>query len=812
MTIYGTNDWEILKPVEATNLVENPSFETDSASYSAVGGTTLTRTTDEQAKGVFSLSVTGINAADDGVQIADIPITAGASYVASVYFKASQAGLSYELQAIGDVAAVRGFDNFTGQTYWQRASIAFEMGGSDSTLDIRFLTDQGTSHTLYVDGFVVEQATALSSYIDGDQEGCTWSGIPHQSKSTRSGKSRLGGEIINLNDEYDVVVQLPAGAGMPPVQLVNNRLGIADGALHQRTITEPRVFTLNGVVSGSDTNDFHYQRQRLIDLIKPDVTAAQDPFILRYTGVTGVTKQIECFYDGGLDFQRVSANNELFSMRLIAVSPYWAEDTDEGVSLTDVSEITGNRIFVRDSDGAWSGAAGGINQGKVNHLAWREGELYVGGCFTTVGTASQTANGFAKFNPSACSWTTFSEGLKTSGSDAAEVFDFGFKPGGAITVVGDFNTAGSVEATLVADWTGNQWVGFGTGVNTGVINAVHVNASNAVFVAGTITSLHGDGVVRAASWDGFNWETIGDGFAAEVGDITQDVSGSLYATGAFEASGSVTASRIAVYDRVQNEWAQLGDGLDASGLALSFATATGLLYAAGDFTQTGTCTITACKVIQWNGTGFSALGNGVQGQNAAITAMEFEETRSLLHVAGAKITAIGNNVIGGTAGSTQAGTWTGGDWVRFPILLDDATITAIAAGSNGELAIGLAGVEVASAVNPQSVSNSGTATAFPTIKVSGCGVFYEIENLTADTRLITQIDLAASETLTFDLERKEYRSDFRGNLLNFLHPGSNLTSWRLLPGVNQVSVANIDTASVVLFWRKRHWAIDGGAS
>jgi hypothetical protein len=73
-----------------------------------------------------------------------------------------------------------------------------------------------TTGTYWVDGIQAE-AGSVTTYIDGDQMGGTWTGAAHQSPSFRSGQYRGGGSIVALADLGLQVDQFP-GAGMPPVE------------------------------------------------------------------------------------------------------------------------------------------------------------------------------------------------------------------------------------------------------------------------------------------------------------------------------------------------------------------------------------------------------------------------------------------------------------------------------------------------------------------------------------------------------------------------------------------------------------------
>src|SRR3990167_4858130 len=47
----------VIIPIERTNLILNPSFETNTTGYTAVDGAILSRTTEDQRRGAYALKV-----------------------------------------------------------------------------------------------------------------------------------------------------------------------------------------------------------------------------------------------------------------------------------------------------------------------------------------------------------------------------------------------------------------------------------------------------------------------------------------------------------------------------------------------------------------------------------------------------------------------------------------------------------------------------------------------------------------------------------------------------------------------------------
>src|SRR5574342_1419099 len=199
-------------PEATTNLVTNPSLETDTTGYVAANGATLTRIATAQRRGVYSLNIAPTAATDDGVYW-PITLVAATEYAHSFDFK-GQDKIPYRAY-LYDVtgAVILGQPlTFTGDDEWHRYAFI------ESTL-------ANTSHRLYivknnhantgafqVDGVQIEANSFATTYCDGDQGGCSWNGTVHASTSTRDGASRQGGKLVDFED-YGFAVEALTGFG-----------------------------------------------------------------------------------------------------------------------------------------------------------------------------------------------------------------------------------------------------------------------------------------------------------------------------------------------------------------------------------------------------------------------------------------------------------------------------------------------------------------------------------------------------------------------------------------------------------------------
>src|SRR5687768_1054745 len=75
--------FSVVIPEATTNLVTNPSVETATTGWTAVGGS-IARSTTQQRRGVYSLAVTPTSGTTDGVYFGTVSLTSGTTYTASV--------------------------------------------------------------------------------------------------------------------------------------------------------------------------------------------------------------------------------------------------------------------------------------------------------------------------------------------------------------------------------------------------------------------------------------------------------------------------------------------------------------------------------------------------------------------------------------------------------------------------------------------------------------------------------------------------------------------------------------------------------
>jgi hypothetical protein len=221
--------------LSTTNLITNPSLETASTDYAAYNGATVLRvatTAPAGDYGSYSMRVDTPGAAPaEGVAyaVAD-KLAASTKYTVSVYVRgAGTAQVRYRditngQTIIGDSVTLSG-------TAWSRLSVTFTTH-ADLTSDDNALVIVCTSGTeavrFYCDGWQIETGATVTSYCDGTQRGCYWTGTPHASSSVRVGGFTTGQSIALSLESFT------ASAGITPIY----RSIVLRGALRPKSIDQ----------------------------------------------------------------------------------------------------------------------------------------------------------------------------------------------------------------------------------------------------------------------------------------------------------------------------------------------------------------------------------------------------------------------------------------------------------------------------------------------------------------------------------------------------------------------------------------------
>lgn len=813
------NSWQIIKPIQTSNFVLNPSAE-NTGSYSAVGSATITRSTTYAKYGLYSYRIQTV-ATNTGLTLTLGTLTNSEHWVT---FRA-RGILPKELRlSIGPDSKKAIFIEQI-DDYWALYGAMF--GASESNgRTAASITQFGTgSGDFYVDGIQVEPLADWTTYCDGTQEGCEWNGAEHGSTSSRSGEYIGGGTPQDLYQEYKFFVTKIIGAGASTPTLSVDSYAILPGGELNSIKTESRQFSLIGKFITDTEQELHDSRQDLIKTLK--LATPGQPLKLRFSGGR-VQKEIGVFYQGGLEgdlaefydnfepieddgWAEVRSYVEKASIQFSAPDPYWYEIGESAASLENASDTglyqeqdandsaTFRTIAGRlRSTGQWSplgppGAGGTYS--SVLAIAEDDIYIYIGGSFANWdGIAA--ADNIVRYNKQTGVYSAMGTGGNSFVSALA------IMPNGDVIAGGAFTLMGGVANTVhIARWNGTAWLPLGTGMNSSV-SALTVGLDGNLYAGGAFTTAGGVSTPRVAYWTGTIWVPLGLGVDdGQVLALATGLDGKIYVGGSFTsvALGSVPDTvSIASWDG-QN-WAALDTGLDNTVFSLAVSSPSGLLYAGGVFTVGSTQFVGA-----WNGASWQALGDGT---NSNVFSLD--------------VGPDGEVYAGGTftEPSERIARWNGYSWAHvdislpglptvFSILASRYTDPVIKQKYNVYLGFNTSGTGTFS--GKTTVVNDGNVPVSPQVFYSRLGGTLVniaiLSNERTAKELILDYRLLSGESLTIDLSssKKSVVSSFFGSRLDAILPNSDFGTWALLPGSNDITTFVIVSGGpalvAYLLWR-----------
>ncbi len=199
-----------------TNLVANPSLETDEAGWTVTfGGSGVKSQTALAARwGGLGYQLTATTSGGFTVDndVTDDP-TQSLDYTASIYVRGINSNADgkrwrLEITEVGGVqpeaTTVSAYQEIG--LFFERLEVTRNIVESDRTgLRLRLRredADHTANETFAVDGGQVEQASSASAYTDGDRIECSWVGTAHASNSTRNANPTLTlftGELASMH-------------------------------------------------------------------------------------------------------------------------------------------------------------------------------------------------------------------------------------------------------------------------------------------------------------------------------------------------------------------------------------------------------------------------------------------------------------------------------------------------------------------------------------------------------------------------------------------------------------------------------------
>lgn len=648
----------------------------------------------------------------------------------------------------------------------------------------------------------------------------------------------VSGSVKDLETDYGFRVQSSLGAGMPSISNISSDYGLLDGALFQRQRADIRTFTLVGTLKGTSVSNLHGKRRALIDAIKPDRSASQQPVVLQYTG-SGSTLQASCFYDGGLELGQTMARLEPdIALRFVQFNPLWTLDSSCVSNIPNFSNTYFTGVMVQSGYDKWRslGPSNASFNGDVFDIEQYKTDYYITGCFNNIG--GSTYKGIVRLSGS--TYSAVDGGLDNTYSSGSPIGRKLLVANDKLYVFGKFNVAGSITACCITAFNGTTWENVGTGgcgiivgaTNNTVMDVVQ-GPDNKLYISGHFDAVNGTTACAIARLNNNAWESVGSGIntttfiAGNFPYIRRMVFGldnKLYVVGAFDkfSASTVTACYMAVWSgSVWNSVPTNACGVSGR-MYHAEMLPSGEIYFSGSAITTGIITGPQA-VLKYNGTQLTNPFSSTTGSlTGFIEAVDYYNNS--MYIAG-QITGIGDNVLTGISGNFNWARYKNNTWMYPTHLTNNSTqSTKNTKIINGSL-LWLSTVQIngnrPQTMSSTTVTNSGTAKTYPILSASGPGTLVCLNNATTNQSIEFDVQVASGEVITLDLTpgKKTFESSYHGNIISKILPGSDLVDFHLTPGANNITFFFPITASPTtgasrnstLTFTPRFWSIDGNA-
>jgi hypothetical protein len=608
------------------------------------------------------------------------------------------------------------------------------------------------------------------------------------------------GSVLNLVD-LGIQVLAYTGAGMAPIQNLTTPYALIGGDYYQRTVARPRSITLMCFTGGKSLVELQKIRKTLISYIAPDNSLQQAAQIkLRFAttdncgAVVGQTLEVPVNYVGGLEGNTDNLYLERFALQFVEYAPPSIKElsTNSNALGFKTSQSSGvETLYLRDA-GAWSTTAV-INGGQVNAMLYDQTDVL------WYGTGDRIAN-----FPNTVTQAT-----------VGDVVAMALLPDNSILFGGHLTSPAS-GLLIKYDRGSGTFVTYRAGLTgTNVINAIAVGFDGTVYVIGDMTSPQG-GCAKTSN-GGVSWQSLtgGSGVAgigAQPVNLVRGLDGHIYLGGpAGMTVDALAANRVYRYNTTTLAFQNLPPTGSSPGLGSGAVNAVctlpnGWVVFGGSFgtTRAG---VTVNNVMAFNGSNLIPLGTGLNNT-----------VNYLFSTPDGKLYAVGNFTgPGGNAYALPDGLalWNGSVWLPVDIDFPAATsVRAVAGKSTGGIAIEAAPSSAPFTSTVTAIVNAGTANAVPTIVFTGPGQIYNLINNTTGKSIYFNYLLLTGETATLVLDPTalSFTSNFFGNVLNKILPGSDLATFNLVPGTNSLSCLISGTTtgatSATLQYRNTHWTFD----
>ena len=220
-----------------------------------------------------------------------------------------------------------------------------------------------------------------------------------------------------------------------------------------------------------------------------------------------------------------------------------------GVSVNNIAKWNGT---------SWSDVGGGTNGYLLSLYIDASDNIYVGGQISRCDPlgVNLVVRNLAKWD--GLSWSNVGGGAN------GDVFTISQNTNGDILVGGQFSSVGTggtlLSTTNFSSWNGTSWTnylgGVGVPLTSNLVRAIAV-LQNKIYVCGRFTSTPTIPANNVVFWDG-SWNALGSGLNNDTSTITSDGLNKLYFAGGFTtANGNPVFNGLAVYDVNTKIWSGL---------------------------------------------------------------------------------------------------------------------------------------------------------------------------------------------------------------------------------------------------------------
>ena len=604
-------EWKIILPEAATNMVLNP-VAMGTGNYAAVGaGTTVTPTAAAGSAYLgYKYYLVAGNGDNFGMTLTLAALSNAIHYV-TVRIRGAISNWDWSL----DNATYNVPTLLATEGIWSVYGYAFPAAQANASTTLYIYKNAAGAFSWQVGHIQVEADTHATTPITGDIKGFTsdgyyWNGTAHASTSSRAAKERSGGVEKDLQTDYNFLVEVGNGSGMPPITHYVQGTAMLPGAIYQGHKVEPRVLDLKSFTTSGTSTVVSAARRDFINAVKFDRVSPDQPTVIKYNAVnTSKPVLFYGYYDDGMGFNPDLALMDQPTPRFICYDPFAYEVHTESAPLTTSASVANADYIVRKINGTWYNISTEFN-GNVWALArGSDGCIYIGGEFSNVGDGN--GDYIVKWNPYSGALSSLGTGM--TGGIPGTVIALATAPNGDIYAGGFFTGAGGVANTNnIAYWDIDAgpaaWKEVGGGITAAnhQVNALAFDHSGNLYIGGSFhdqQDANGDFITM---WNGTAYSSLGTGTNTIVSDIAVAPNGDIYVTGSFTLAGGV-ANTVYIARWDGSRWWPLGTGLDDVGSTLAFDKA-GNLYVGGGFHNAGG--VACAHIAKWNGKNFEPLGAG----------------------------------------------------------------------------------------------------------------------------------------------------------------------------------------------------------